>query len=311
VRALFDRPDLLRLHLGNRLGRWFPDREKRSMGAGPLPSVPLLYHAVGETGGEGQVSTLAEILEHVGYLRRSDPEGLRRLVTFDDGYATSIPAIRRLCRMGQPVIWFVTTWCRDGEYLPKDWLRIVAERLEPGRTLSIGSFSIRLHNRFPAFRRWLAFRINRALMLSLSRREYLQAYERFHGRYRSLIEAEIHDHLALASPAGIRALCAEFPALVIGCHGRAHYRWDRITDPCEFHEEAVGSRQELEEISGRVVDTVAYPYGYRPRNACMDVIRREYRSGFLAKALMGDDLYLQPRVAMDGVMPHGGEKVGQ
>jgi len=301
LNALFGFRDFLRIHLGNRMGRRFPDREKRSAPES-LPAVPFLYHAVGSTGAEGQVSTFHDILSHIQSLRRSDADGLLRLITFDDGYASSISAIRSLCGMGQPVLWFITTWCREDEYLPKDWLRIVAERLETGRRLAIGGFSIRLLNPSPVYRRWLAFRINRAMMLAFDRSEYLRVLERFRVRYRSLIEQHTDYHLQLASPPIIRELCSEFPSLAIGGHGYSHYRWDRLLTAGEFREEATQSKWVLEEISGQQVDSVAYPYGYRPVAGFMETVRKEYRSGFIAKPIMGEDPYLKPRLAMDGVM---------
>lgn len=305
--GIFGHRDAMRIHLGNRLGGLFPDREKHRMTV-PLPAVPLLYHAVGRTGSEGQVSTLDDILMHLLGCKPVGRDGLCCPVTFDDGYASSIPAIKKLCGMGVPVVWFIPTWCREGAYLPKDWLRIVAERLQVGERLSIGGFSIRLRNPSPVYRRWLAFRINRALMLAFGRHEYLRLLGLFYGRYRSLIDVEAHAHLQLAPPSRIRSLCDEIPALEIGSHGHTHYRWDRLQAPTECHEEVVLSRRWLEDLSGRQVSDVAYPYGYRPLDRCMDIVREEYRSGFVAKPIPGDDPFLRPRQAMDGVSLHEGSR---
>jgi len=294
----FGHRDLWRLHAGNLLGPFFPDRETRKFE--PVEDgVPLMYHGIGTTGREGLVSTLEEVLAHVR--RLGSPDATPRLITFDDGYASSIPAIRRLSGEGYLVLWFVTTWSAGNAYLPKDWLRIVAERLPQSARLKVGGWSMRLHNSSPLFRRWLAFRINRAMMLGLDRRGYLGVLEALYREYRALIEERPDAGLALASVAEVKALASELPGLRLGAHGSAHYRWDRLSGGADLHDEVVAPKQFLETLVGHAVDEVAYPYGFIPEGRCLELVRSRYRRGYLAGPSRHMDDYALPRFGMDGV----------
>ena len=296
----FTSGDRVRFHTGNLLGRFFPDRESRILMRIP-PDIPLMYHAVGHYGNEGAHSTLEDILVHIGQLAGPTSKGYARLVSFDDGYASSIPSIRSLCAAGIPVVWFVTTWFRHGAYLPKDLLRIVAERLPRGGRLSVAGFSIRLLNDNPLFRRWIAFRINRSLMVQCSHYEYQSVLARLYADYRSLIEDAPDDLLLLASADALRSLVREFPGLRIGAHGSLHYRWDRLQGTAEIRAEIIEPRRYLEELLDTPIDEVAYPYGFMPDKAGLEVIRSQYRLGYMAEPTPSVDPFASPRFGMDGV----------
>lgn len=297
---IFRLGDYWRFHLGNNMGSFFPSRGTRSP-VWPSPGVPLMYHGVCISN-SGDASTRNEILAHYRQISTESAHG-SVIVTFDDGYASSIPAIRDLCALNAEVIWFVTTWFRQGDYLPKDWLRIVAERLDTGQMLGLAGIRLRLRNSNSDFRRWAAFRLNRALMSVVDGLSgYLRAMEQFYIKYRSLIEEKRDGHLLLASSRSIKSLLEECPSLKLGAHGFAHFRWDRLAAFGEIQTEVVESKHSLESLFSRTVDAVAYPYGFLPGEDCLRIVRHHYSAAYMASPERNSTPYTLPRYGMDGIL---------
>ena len=68
----------------------------------------------------------------------------------------------------------------------------------------------------------------------------------------------------------------------IGAHGIGHHRLDELTDP-ELRHEIEGSRHLLEELTGDVVRSFAYPHGSYDRRVRAAVMRAGYSSAAAVK----------------------------
>ena len=65
----------------------------------------------------------------------------------------------------------------------------------------------------------------------------------------------------------------------IGAHTRRHLDLGAIDDESVLHEEIVGSKRDLEEITGRAVRYFAFPFGM-PQNMSSQAFRVAFRAGF-------------------------------
>jgi peptidoglycan/xylan/chitin deacetylase (PgdA/CDA1 family) len=243
---------------------------------GTAPTVVLMYHRVASPVRDVhdlcvQPDRFAAQMRHlrereqvvpVGAARR--PSRRRRVaVTFDDGYADNAHAAREVLEdLGVPATYFVTARFVDGELTPwwDELERLVFDYAATERRVELVVEGERLT----------------ADMGSDPARE--RAHAALHRRLRRLrrssiddVLRQLHEQVTVAGPApeGDRFMTtaelrevASSRVIDIGCHGMTHEQLSILPEP-EQRTEIVEGRARLQRITGRPIETLAYPYGGR------------------------------------------------
>lgn len=268
------------------------------------PAVILMYHRVADEAHDpfrlavhprrfaAQLAQLARLAEPVHLPELLRPARAPRVaVTLDDGYADNLSSgLAPLGAAGVPATLFVTSGLL-GSTQPLWPLRLealfreAAELPAPLR-LELGGRGLQLATGTPE--------------------ERLQAMHRVHEELRPRRPGEIAAVLeqlgALAGhpppdparrmlTAGELQELAASPLLTIGAHTRRH-PWLATLRAAELEEEVAGSRRDLEELLGRPVLQLAYPFGAR---ASFD--GRAVRAARLAGFALACTTFPDPQVA--------------
>jgi peptidoglycan/xylan/chitin deacetylase (PgdA/CDA1 family) len=239
----------------------------------PAPTVVLMYHRVASPERDTHDLSVqpANFAAQMRYLHQHeevvplvDARRLSRrrrvVVTFDDGYADNAYAARETLEdFALPATFFVTARYIDGELTPwwDELEALVYDGDASGRRVSVvvdgeritadvGSDAARerthtaLHRRLRRLRRPLIDDVLGQL------REQLAAPEST-TEYRFMTSTELRD-------------VASSDVIDIGGHGVTHQQLSILTE-AEQRAEIVEGRAQLQRMTGRAVDTLAYPYG--------------------------------------------------
>jgi peptidoglycan/xylan/chitin deacetylase (PgdA/CDA1 family) len=240
----------------------------------PAPTVVLMYHRVASPERDTHDLSVqpANFAAQMRYLHQHeevvplvDARRLSRrrrvVVTFDDGYADNAYAAREtLEELTLPATYFVTTRYIDGELTPwwDELEALVYDGAASGRMVSVvvdgerltsdvGSDAARerthtaLHRRLRRLRRSLIDDVLGQLRPQLAVPESIAESNRF------MTSAELRD-------------VASSEVIDIGGHGMTHQQLSILSEP-EQRVEIVEGRERLQRMTGRAVDTLAYPYG--------------------------------------------------
>jgi peptidoglycan/xylan/chitin deacetylase (PgdA/CDA1 family) len=252
----------------------------------------LMYHRVADATADpwglavspeqfaGQLELLASEYGVVGLDRSLQPatNGRRIAITFDDGYADNLRAAEALAQRGIPGTFFLVGGQLGSgrEFWWDELERIVLATAQLPREveISIGDELVRQEVDRDAenggHSAWKASEEPR----NARQRLYLELYRRL-----SVLDHHERDEAIarLAEQVGrqrtvrpdLRALSREETSLLagidgmeVGAHTLTHPRLSAL-DPTRQREEVAGSRRLLEQITGRPVESFAYPHGTR------------------------------------------------
>lgn len=181
-------------------------------------------------------------------------------LTFDDGFRAILPMIDFCHRNNIPTTIFVPSAICEGEtLLPKDKIIAVCRALPRGTRVQFLDFSLTLHNSSLLFRDFLGARLNRYAMQQLSYEKYNEYIQHFFETYHRYLSA-IDDDLSLLTAQELKKIAEQYPSCTIGFHGHMHYNMTRLT-PIELRQELTRGKELLEELIGRPVQVLSYPYG--------------------------------------------------
>jgi peptidoglycan/xylan/chitin deacetylase (PgdA/CDA1 family) len=250
----------------------------------------LMYHRVADTAADpwglavspmqfrDQLELLASEYEVVGLDRALQPatNGRRIAITFDDGYADNLRAAEELAQRGLPATFFLVggQLGSDREFWWDELERIVFGASQRASMIEVTirgeSVRVDLDAEGPVEGRsdWNASEEPR----TARERLYLELYRRVnlldHGE-RDEVMARLAEHVGQVRSARpeLRALSREKTSLLagidgmeVGAHTLTHPRLSAL-DPTRQREEVAGSRHLLEQITGRPVESFAYPHG--------------------------------------------------
>jgi glycosyltransferase involved in cell wall biosynthesis/peptidoglycan/xylan/chitin deacetylase (PgdA/CDA1 family) len=251
----------------------------------------LMYHrvadaadpwglAVSPTQFRDQLELLASEYEVVGLDRALQPATNRRriAITFDDGYVDNLLAAEELAQRGLPATFFLVggQLGSDREFWWDELERIMFGASQRASMIEVTirgeSVRVNLDAEGPIEDRhdWNASEEPR----TARERLYLELYQRLnlldHGE-RDAVMARLAEHVGQVRSARpeLRALSHEETSLLagidgmeVGAHTLTHPRLSAL-DPMRQREEVAGSRHLLERITGRPVESFAYPHGTR------------------------------------------------
>ncbi len=217
--------------------------------------------------------------------------------TFDDGYASSLETLHWIASRGYQTTLFISSQECD-DYLPKDMLRIIIERLNYGDILNVGPIKIKLLTRKKNSRINLSFKINRYLMEHFSLEDYNLIIDKARNKY-NYIFANLDQTLLLLNKNQIIKLISKFPNIKIGAHGSSHYRFDRLLTESEVKREIIDPKNILSSKYNFDIDSIAYPYGFISKEN-IKIIKKYYRFGYLANYVNRESDYEIPRLGLDG-----------
>lgn len=223
----------------------------------------LMYHSVGcNIVGGSSINDIKSHIEKIRYAFSMNNLDLKKsiVITFDDGYKSSIPAIKMLLANGFRVIIFYPINLKGFRFLPKDCIRVVLSRVKKGSIIKIGDFTIRVLFNSQEYRRYISIVLNRKLMNTMCRQQYLAEISRFCVEHENSLHENCLEHelMSFEDIINIKRLSNQF---TVGTHGRSHYRFDRITDSVEIELEIIETKYEIEKKTNMVVNSIAYPYG--------------------------------------------------
>jgi peptidoglycan/xylan/chitin deacetylase (PgdA/CDA1 family) len=207
-------------------------------------------------------------------------------VTFDDGYENNLRvAAPILERIGVPTTVFVTSGVRGEEYWWDTLVRLlfVPRSLPPALVVRGQTFEVPPDERSrPGARRLLLDRVHR-LLQPLPLRDIHEALASLSTHVEEAPRAPMHRSCTVAE---LRELAAR-PDFEIGAHSLSHPVLSSLSDDAQLQEIA-GSKESLETLLAKPVETFSYPYG-QPGQYNTRSISHVRRAGFRVACTAGAD----------------------